>query len=191
MKAVVTKVINASVTVDNKVISQINNGLLALIGISKDDTPADLKLLVAKLLSLRIFESPDGQMWKASVKDVGGEILCGISLSASLSFLSQFTLQARTQRGTKPDFHMAMNPADAQKMYDDCLAALGKNYDPSKIKDGAFGAMMQVASINDGPITIILDTKATQVSSSASSSQTRTPNEAGTPNGQIQDSPGL
>ncbi|KAL7416256.1 D-Tyr tRNAtyr deacylase-like domain-containing protein [Mrakia frigida] len=171
MKAVITRVKAASVTVDGVVISQISNGLLALIGIGHDDTPADLASLIKKILSIKIFPPPPPATgdWKSTVKDIEGQILC----------VSQFTLLARTQRGAKLDFHHAMNPTDAKSMYDDFLTALGKSYDPAKIKDGRFGAMMDVMSINDGPVTVLLDTKEPKP---ASSSTTSTPSSSSSTN---------
>ncbi|KAI7899209.1 D-tyrosyl-tRNA deacylase [Cokeromyces recurvatus] len=148
MRAVIQRVTKASVTVDNKVISSIQKGLCVLLGIGTDDTEKDIDYMVNKILNIRVFNEND-IMWKKGVKDAGLELLC----------VSQFTLQAQTIKGNKPDFHRAMKSESAKEMYALFLEKLGKAYDPSKIKDGEFGAMMLVDISNDGPVTLELDSR--------------------------------
>ncbi|KAJ6622874.1 D-Tyr tRNAtyr deacylase-like domain-containing protein [Mycena sp. CBHHK59/15] len=150
MRAVVQRVTSASVTVDGQVISQISRGLMVLIGISKNDNASDVSTLTNKLLSLRVFPDPIGsdKMWKSSVRDVDGEILC----------VSQFTLMAETKKGNKPDFHNAMSTEQSRELYQTLLDTLRRSYKPEKVQDGKFGAMMNVSLTNEGPVTFTLDT---------------------------------
>ncbi|KIM48639.1 hypothetical protein M413DRAFT_437828 [Hebeloma cylindrosporum] len=151
MRAVIQRVSAASVTVDNQVVSQISKGLMVLVGIGSDDTPADVATLTKKILSLRVFSDPANEetMWKASVKDIDGEILC----------VSQFTLMANTTKGNKPDFHRAMATEPSRNLYSTFLESLKLAYKPGKIKDGVFGAMMSVSLTNEGPVTFTLDSR--------------------------------
>ncbi|XP_037947582.1 D-aminoacyl-tRNA deacylase [Teleopsis dalmanni] len=146
MKGIVQRVSAAKVTVGDELVSSIGRGLCVLIGITHNDTEEDVEYLVRKLLSLRIFEDTSGKRWQKSVKDEKLDILC----------VSQFTLYHRL-KGNKPDFHMAMQGESAQNLYSTFMQRLGKEYDPSKIKDGKFGAYMQVHIQNDGPVTIELE----------------------------------
>lgn len=143
MKAVIQRVTKASVTVDGEVISHIGRGLCILIGIRKDDTKEQKDFLVRKILNLRVFDDENGKRWSKSVKDLDLEILC----------VSQFTL-CHVLKGNKPDFHLAMGGQDSQQFYNDFLTDLKSNYQEEKVKDGQFGAMMQVEIINDGPVTL-------------------------------------
>ncbi|SCZ90867.1 BZ3500_MvSof-1268-A1-R1_Chr1-3g02330 [Microbotryum saponariae] len=149
MKAVVQRCRSASVTVDGQIISSIQRGLMVLVGIGTNDTIHESQWLVNKLLNLRFFPEGDNDEWgwKKSVMDIGGEILS----------VSQFTLMAVTKKGSKPDFHGAMAASQSKAMYDTFLTDLRTKYQHDKIKDGQFGAMMDVQLINDGPATIILD----------------------------------
>ncbi|KAG2186309.1 hypothetical protein INT43_002747 [Umbelopsis isabellina] len=173
MRAVLQRVARASVSVDDKVVSSIGKGVCVLVGIGVDDNEADIDYMVRKLLTLRVFE--DGQvMWKKNVQDLDYELLC----------VSQFTLFAKTTKGiykmnrqgylglfieevlmvefkpgSKPDFHASMKTAEANEMYTKFLQKLGKAYKPEKIKDGVFGAMMMVDIVNEGPVTIELDSR--------------------------------
>ncbi|KLO07340.1 hypothetical protein SCHPADRAFT_945377 [Schizopora paradoxa] len=123
---------------------------MVLVGIASDDTDTDLQYIANKILSLRVFDDPPGNsMWKRSVKDIQGDILC----------VSQFTLLAKTTKGNKPDFHLAMGAENSKQMYSSLLSRLGELYDPDKIKDGKFGAMMNVSLTNEGPVTIIVDSR--------------------------------
>uniref|UniRef100_A0A336MTB6 D-aminoacyl-tRNA deacylase n=1 Tax=Culicoides sonorensis TaxID=179676 RepID=A0A336MTB6_CULSO len=145
MKAVIQRVSSASVSVDGQLISQIGKGLCVLIGICQSDTEKDLEFIARKILNIRLFEH-DGKRWQKSVKDQNLEVLC----------ISQFTLYHRL-KGNKPDFHNAMQGEKAQLMYQDLLKRLGTNYDSEKIKDGVFGAMMEVNIVNSGPVTIEIE----------------------------------
>ncbi|CAM0135258.1 D-tyrosyl-tRNA(Tyr) deacylase [Umbelopsis sp. WA50703] len=148
MRAVLQRVASAGVSVDGKVVSSIGKGVCVLVGIGVDDNEADIAYMVRKILSLRVFD--DGHvMWKKSVQDLDYELLC----------VSQFTLFAKTTKGSKPDFHASMKTAEANEMYSKFMQQLGKAYKPEKIKDGVFGAMMMVDIVNDGPVTIELDSR--------------------------------
>ncbi|KAG0167762.1 D-tyrosyl-tRNA(Tyr) deacylase [Apophysomyces sp. BC1034] len=136
--------------VDNQVVGSIQKGICVLLGIATDDTEKDVDYMVNKILNLRVFdEESTGAMWKKSTKDLGLEILC----------VSQFTLQGKTIKGNKPDFHAAMKTGPAKVMYEQFLQKLDQAYDPSKIQDGVFGAMMLVDIANDGPVTLELDSR--------------------------------
>ncbi|CAE7081240.1 unnamed protein product [Rhizoctonia solani] len=166
MRAVIQRVSSASVTVDSNVISSISQGLMCLVGIGDDDTEKDSDYIVNKILNLKVFDDPaSGAMWKKSVKDIQGEILC----------VSQFTLMAKTIKGAKPDFHKAshgnLEPSRrrlahqtqtgelSRPFYASLLESMGRAYDPSRIKDGEFGAMMSVSLMNEGPVTLTIDSR--------------------------------
>ncbi|XP_002741445.1 uncharacterized protein LOC100368545 [Saccoglossus kowalevskii] len=146
MRAIVQRVMKASVTVGDDLVSSIGRGLCVLVGISKDDTKKEIEFMVRKILNLRIFDGDDQKRWMKSVKDKNYEILC----------ISQFTLCC-TLKGNKPDYHLAMGADNSQQFYEEFLAALRKAYKPELIKDGEFGAYMQVNIQNDGPVTIPID----------------------------------
>ncbi|CDR98600.1 related to DTD1-D-Tyr-tRNA(Tyr) deacylase activity [Sporisorium scitamineum] len=196
MRAVLQRVKGATVHVDGKLVSKIGPGVVALIGISIEDTAAEIIPLANKILNTKLWNEnqqagqivvppqykPEassttttnepstteaapstggaeggsaraeqvwgGKPWKRSVVELGGEVLC----------VSQFTLFARTVKGTKPDFHRAMGGNDARVIYEALLKKLGDSYSHDRIKDGAFGEMMDVSLTNDGPVTILLDT---------------------------------
>jgi D-tyrosyl-tRNA(Tyr) deacylase len=147
MRVVIQKVKEASVTVEGEKISAIKNGLLILVGIENEDTQEDIDYLVKKSTQLRIFDDENGVM-NRSVTDVDGDIIV----------VSQFTLQANTKKGNRPSYIRAAKPDISIPMYEKFVAAmetaLGK-----KVGTGKFGAMMDVALINDGPVTIIIDSK--------------------------------
>jgi len=147
MRIVVQRVSEASVTVDNKVISSIGNGFLVLLGITQDDGLEDIKWLVNKVANLRVFNDEAGVMNK-SLKDVEGEVIV----------VSQFTLFAATKKGNRPSYIKAANPAIAIPLYNSFVAEmqaiLGKD-----VGTGIFGADMKVALVNDGPVTISIDSK--------------------------------
>ncbi|KAL5490004.1 DTD1 [Sanghuangporus weigelae] len=151
MRAVIQRVASASVTVDNDVISKISRGLMVLVGIGVDDTEADMQQTANKIISLHVFNDTDNPsvMWKKTVKDINGEILC----------VSQFTLMANTTKGNKPDFHRAMGGDQSRQLYGSLLERLGTLYSPDKIKDGKFGAMMEVSLTNEGPVTFTIDSR--------------------------------
>ena len=147
MKAVLQRVVSGSVTVGGEVVSSIGRGIVALIGIHRDDTRADLEYIVRKLVSLRMWEDEGGRRWAKSAKDLDYEILC----------VSQFTLY-HVMKGNKPDFHLAMAGEKSKLFYEDFLSEMKKAHSSEeKIKDGVFGAMMEVNIVNDGPVTLELD----------------------------------
>ncbi|KAF6763810.1 D-Tyr tRNAtyr deacylase-like domain-containing protein [Ephemerocybe angulata] len=149
MRAVVQKV--SSGILDGETISQISRGLMVLVGIGTDDNESDILVLTKKILALKAFADPADpeKYWKSSVQDVDGEILC----------VSQFTLMANTSKGNKPDFHRAMGSSESRDMYATFLQKLGQSYNPEKIQDGKFGAMMDVSLTNEGPVTFTLDSR--------------------------------
>lgn len=148
MRVVIQRVSSASVSIDGKVRGQIPLGLLVLVGIAPGDTPKDSEWLAQKVARLRIFPDETGQI-NLSVNDIQGGILV----------VSQFTLFASTQKGTRPSFNDAAPPSVALPLYErflfDMKNALGNRDFPS----GEFGAMMQIALVNDGPVTLIIDSQ--------------------------------
>ena len=143
MKLVIQRVNSASVTIENKIYSSINKGLLVLFGVEKDDSEDMLEYFAQKLLKLRIFEDEKGKMNK-SVLDIEGEILV----------VSQFTLCADCKKGTRPSFDNAKEPKIAKEYYEKFVEILKKS--GLNVKTGVFGAHMQIELINNGPVTIIL-----------------------------------
>lgn len=146
MKVVLQRVSQASVTIEEQIVGQISKGFLLLVGICDDDTEADLDYLVKKISQLRVFEDEAGKM-NLALNQVDGAILS----------VSQFTLYASTKKGNRPSFTGAGQPDYAQKMYhlfNQKLAATGIT-----VETGEFGAAMQVALVNDGPVTILFDTR--------------------------------
>ena len=146
MKAVIQRVSSASVSVDNTQISSINNGFLILLGVQQGDDEKDLEYLVNKTARMRIFKD-DKQHMNLSIQDVNGEALV----------VSQFTLCADTRRGRRPSFIHAAPPEMAEQMYQQFCEQLRTAGVP--VQTGRFGAMMDVSLINDGPVTIILDSR--------------------------------
>lgn len=147
MRAVIQRVKHASVTIDGKLFSEIGNGMLVLLGIEDADTQADIDWLCGKLIKLRIFEDGDNAM-NLSIDQVGGEFL----------IVSQFTLFATTKKGNRPGFTKAARPETAIPIYEKFIETLNQAYGkPSKT--GVFGADMKVELLNDGPVTIVIDTK--------------------------------
>jgi len=147
LKVVLQRVAEARVTVDGEGVGQIGKGLLLLVGIGREDEEADLVWMADKLASLRIFEDSEGKM-NLSVTDVGGAVLS----------VSQFTLYGDCRKGRRPSFTDAARPEIAQGMYEKFNALLRER--GLKVETGRFGAMMQVALVNDGPVTFILDSRA-------------------------------
>jgi D-tyrosyl-tRNA(Tyr) deacylase len=145
MRIVIQRVSQASVTIDNKLVSEIGNGLMVLVGVENDDTEADCDWLVAKTAALRIFNDAEGVM-NRSVVDVDGEVLA----------VSQFTLTASTRKGNRPSYLRAARHELAVPMYERYCENLSQTLG-KQVKRGVFGADMQVALINDGPVTIIID----------------------------------
>ena len=144
MKALIQRVKSAHVTVSGQIIGQIQSGVLAYIGIGKDDDFDKACKLVDKIIAYRIFEDDNGKMGK-SVSDVGGGLL----------LVSQFTLMAKTDKGRRPDFAPAMPPDDARELFDK-LVNYAKQVYPN-VATGEFGANMAVMAVNDGPINFLLD----------------------------------
>ena len=145
MKLVIQRVKRASVSIDGQVYSQIEEGLLLLVGVGSEDDQKDLEYAVRKVTQMRIFSDEEGKM-NLSVKDIQGEILS----------VSQFTLFAQTKKGNRPAFIGAASPEMASQLYDDLNDLLEKEV---PVKRGVFAADMAIELINDGPVTIILDTK--------------------------------
>ncbi len=145
MRAVLTRVSSASVTIDNQVVGQIGKGFLILLGISPEDTEAQCRYLAEKALSLRIFEDDQGKM-NLGLEQVGGQVLV----------VSQFTLYGNCRKGRRPSFTEAAPPQLGNELYEKFLSICAElGYPP---QHGQFGADMKVASVNDGPVTLILDT---------------------------------
>jgi len=148
MRVVLQRVTEASVTVDGRVAGEVGAGLMILLGVERDDSVDDLEWLVQKIARLRIFdESETGQM-KLSLLDIGGEALV----------VSQFTLVASTRKGTRPSFSHAAAPQIAEQLYEQFVAALAEAIG-REVPTGVFGGDMQVALVNDGPVTITIDSR--------------------------------
>ena len=147
MKVVIQRVSSASVTIDSKIVADIQKGLLVLVGIEDADGKEDIDWLCQKIVNLRIF-GDENDVMNLSVKDIDGDIIV----------VSQFTLQALTKKGNRPSYIKASKPEIAIPLYEDFVNSLeielGK-----KVQTGVFGADMKVALLNDGPVTIIMDSK--------------------------------
>ena len=147
MRAVIQRVSKASVTIDGNVYSQIGNGLLVLMGIEDADTLDDIQWLSSKIVNLRIFDDAEGVM-NESVKAINGDII----------LVSQFTLHASTRKGNRPSYIKASKPDVAVPLYEKMIQQLSDDIG-KKIGTGEFGADMKVELLNDGPVTIVIDTK--------------------------------
>lgn len=147
MRVLIQRVKKASVTIEEKIYSEIDQGMLILIGIEAEDTQEDINWLTGKIAKLRIFSDENDAM-NLSLKDVGGECLV----------VSQFTLHANTKKGNRPSFINAAKPEIAIPIYEQFIFQLEKETN-KKVQTGSFGAMMDVALINDGPVTIWIDSK--------------------------------
>ena len=148
MKAVVQRVSRASVRIDSQRVGEIGPGLLVLLGIGKNDAVADTDWMIKKLLALRIFPD-DAKNMNRSVTDIGGGLL----------IVSQFTLYGDARNGTRPSFTDAMPPVEAEKFYNNFMVKL-RAATALKVAEGKFAAMMDVDLVNDGPVTIVLDSHA-------------------------------
>ena len=146
MKVVLQRVAHASVTVEEKVIGKIQRGFLLLVGVTHDDAMEDMEYLVRKIVQMRIFEDEEGKL-NRSIQDIGGEILS----------VSQFTLYAETKKGNRPSFSKAAPGDVAIEMFEQFNGLLRKTGIP--VETGQFGADMKVELLNDGPVTILLDSK--------------------------------
>ena len=149
MRAVVQRVSSARVLIDGRVVGEIGRGLLVLLGVGRDDTPADVAYAAAKVRELRVFEGPGGKPMDQPVTAVGGAILV----------VSQFTLYGDVRRGRRPSFDAAAAPADARELYEAFVRELQTAGLP--VSTGEFQAMMQVELVNDGPVTILVDSRRT------------------------------
>jgi D-tyrosyl-tRNA(Tyr) deacylase len=147
MRVVIQRVLEASVVVDEKVVGAIKNGLLVLLGIEDADTEEDIHWLSNKIVGLRLFDDAEGVM-NLSVKDIEGDIL----------LISQFTLMASTKKGNRPSYIKASKPLVAVPLYEQMIATLTNDLG-KKIQTGIFGADMKVSLINNGPVTITIDSK--------------------------------
>lgn len=147
MKVVVQRVSEGSVSIDNQLYSAIGKGMMILVGIQADDTDEDIEWLTGKIGNLRIFDDENGVM-NLSIKEIQGDILA----------VSQFTLMARVKKGNRPSYIDAACPEISIPLYEKFIQALS-NETGKKIKTGVFGADMKVSLINDGPVTILMDSK--------------------------------
>lgn len=147
MRTVIQRVANASVTVESKVVAEIQKGLLVLVGIEEADTQEDMDWLVTKITQLRIFND-ENEVMNLSVQDIGGDVLV----------VSQFTLHAATKKGNRPSYIKAAKPDIAIPMYERFVKTLESKLG-KKVPTGIFGADMKVLLLNDGPVTIQIDSK--------------------------------
>ena len=147
MKVVIQRVSSASVTIDNKIVADIQKGLLVLVGIEDADTQEDINWLVGKIVNLRIFDDANHVM-NLSVKDIDGDIIV----------VSQFTLHASTKKGNRPSYLKASKPEVAIPLYENFVERLEIEL-AKKVQTGIFGADMKVLLLNDGPVTITIDSK--------------------------------
>lgn len=147
MKTVIQRVAKASVTIDKIKVADIKTGLLVLVGIVNEDTQEDIDFLVRKIANLRIFNDDKGVM-NLSLKDINGDVIV----------VSQFTLQASTKKGNRPSYIKAAKPEIAIPLYENFVQILEKEIN-KKVQTGEFGADMKVELLNDGPVTIIIDSK--------------------------------
>jgi D-tyrosyl-tRNA(Tyr) deacylase len=147
MRIVVQRVSNASVTIDNKIVAEIKKGLLVLVGIEDADTKVDIDWLCQKIVNLRIF-GDENEIMNLSVKDIDGDIIV----------VSQFTLHASTKKGNRPSYIKASRPEFAIPLYENFVKTLEKDLG-KKVQTGVFGADMKVMLLNDGPVTIQIDSK--------------------------------
>lgn len=148
MRALIQRVSSASVTIDGKVHSSIGNGMLILLGIKTTDTETEVQYLAEKCAALRIFEDAEEKM-NLSVKDVAGSVM----------IVSQFTLYGDTRKGNRPSFIEAAPPETAEPLYEKFVSAVSGLLGKEKIATGVFRAMMDVALVNDGPVTVIVESK--------------------------------
>ncbi len=146
MRAVLQRVTRACVRIGDKVSGEINSGLVVLLGIAHDDTESDIKYLVGKIAAIRLFDDADGRM-NLSVRDAGGALLV----------VSQFTLYGDVRRGRRPSWSEAAPPEVAEPLYESFVKEARRNVE--RVETGIFRAMMQIELVNDGPVTILLDSR--------------------------------
>ena len=147
MRAVIQRVTSARVRVGERVTGEIGRGLLVLLGVGRQDTPADAQYIAAKIRALRLFESDEGKPMDQSVMDIDGAVL----------MVSQFTLYGDVRKGRRPSFDEAAAPSDARDLYEAVVRELQAAHVP--VSTGEFQAMMQVELVNDGPVTVLVDSK--------------------------------
>ncbi len=147
MKAVIQRVSQSSVTIEGEIVASIQKGLLILVGIEEADTKEDIEWLSSKIVNLRIF-SDENEVMNLSVKDVNGDAI----------IVSQFTLHASTKKGNRPSYIKAAKPEIAIPLYNQFIQQVEKDL-AKKVQTGQFGADMKVSLLNDGPVTILIDTK--------------------------------
>lgn len=147
MRVILQRVTSASVAIDNQIVGRIERGLLVFVGIEESDDASDGQWLADKIARLRIFSDADGQM-NLSVRDISGGIL----------LISQFTLHASTQKGTRPSFNRAARASHAEPLYERLIVQLSAALE-RPVATGKFGADMQVSLTNDGPVTLLIDSK--------------------------------
>jgi D-tyrosyl-tRNA(Tyr) deacylase len=147
MRAVIQRVTSARVRIGQRVTGEIERGLLVLLGVGKGDTQADVQYIAGKIRDLRVFESEAGKPMDRSVAEVGGAVLV----------VSQFTLYGDVRKGRRPSFEDAAAPADARNLYEAVVRELQAAHVP--VSTGEFQAMMQVELVNDGPVTVLVDSK--------------------------------
>ncbi|MGB2554000.1 MAG: D-aminoacyl-tRNA deacylase [Flavobacteriaceae bacterium] len=147
MRVVIQRVKNASVRVDEQVVGAIDHGLLLLLGITQEDSTEDIEWLCRKIVQMRIF-GDENDMMNKSLLDIDGEVLV----------ISQFTLHASTKKGNRPSFIAAARPEQAIPLYEQFISVI-QDYVPKKVQTGIFGADMKVNLLNDGPVTITMDSK--------------------------------
>lgn len=146
MRAVVQRVTRASVTIEGKIVGEIGNGLVVLLGIARDDTKEDADYLAPKIVALRVFDDPEGRM-NLSVRDIAGGLL----------IVSQFTLYGDVRRGLRPSWSDAAQPEIAEPLYDYFVETSRKLF--GRVETGSFRKTMQIELVNDGPVTILLDSR--------------------------------
>ncbi|POS85371.1 deacylase [Erysiphe pulchra] len=144
MKVILQRVLSASVSVDKKLVSSIGKGVLVFAAIAPGDTEREIDTIAAKILNMKLWDDEAGGRWKLNVGDIKGEVLC----------VSQFTLLASTKKGSKPDFHGAMGGERAKELYQTFVSKVKEKYTMEKVKEGVFQADMEVALVNDGPVTL-------------------------------------
>ena len=148
MKALIQRVSRCQVTVDGDIVGHIGKGLLVFVGVGKGDTTAEAEDLAARTAALRIFSDGEGKM-NLSIRDCKGEVLV----------VSQFTLYADTRRGTRPGYSNAASAQEAERLYEHFKMSLRGQLQKGEIPSGRFGAMMDVELVNDGPVTVMLETR--------------------------------
>mmetsp|Transcript_8682 Transcript_8682/g.18683 ORF Transcript_8682/g.18683 Transcript_8682/m.18683 type:complete len:221 (+) Transcript_8682:71-733(+) len=149
MRLVVQRVKSASVAVDQKQVSAIGPGILALVGLHHEDDESDLEYCARRILAVKLWENDNGAPWRQHVRQRGFEVLC----------VSQFTLYGTLSKKNQPDYKLAMKADRAEAMYGRFLDVLREAYDEDRILDGRFGEMMDVGLVNDGPVTLVIDSR--------------------------------